>query len=355
MKKTILATLVALASGSTMAATMYENAENGVQVDVNGAMEVQLYQAYEFTGQDKDLDVRIDDGNLNFTTSIEINEELTALGYFDFDYEDDKVESSDLWVGMQTSKMGTIKVGKMVTLWDDTGIDKSYEVGLTDMNEVGTYTEGDNVIRYDIDFGKVYLGIATDLSVGNRTETQKVTAADLDEIDPEELDFNDVIDLVLSGEVSRTVEDESHTDMVVGYRATDSIDVRLFVQTSKQDEIDGTAYALEAEYNQDALGLAAGFYNVEKDYGDGDKEGYQTIELAASYKIDAITVATGLNFVKGQEELDGNEVTNYYVTATQELYTNVNLYTEIGYANKDFKEAKSDNAISYLAGMEVKF
>ncbi len=330
MKKTVLLSsiLIALTAGTASAASIYS--EDGIDVDVHGAAEVQIYQGHEFGDEKTDLDVRLDDGNLNFSTSIAINENLNAIGYFDADFESGEYSNSDLYVGLEGG-FGTIKVGRTVTVYDDIGIDKSYEFGGASVGSVKlcddcetldltVYDSGEDAIRYDLDLGNVYFAIATDLERDN---------------------------------------DSHHVDGKIGAKFG-NFDARVFAQQgeSKNDlgEFDINAQGVEVEFNQDAVSLAAGYYNLENKY-DGATAGSQSIQLAGSYTMDMTTFAAGVDLYKTTKDLDKIakvEGTNYYVTVTQKLHSNVKMYGEIGY--KDQKAfGKSEDSFAYVAGLEVKF
>ena len=324
MKKTILtsAIVAAMASGSVFAdVNVYD--ENGVNVMVGGAAEVQLYQAFDFDdGEDIKKDIRLDDGNLHFDTKVQLNDDVKALAFFDFDFEAKEVTNSDLYVGFESMSMGTIKAGRTISVYDDTGVSEDIELGVTslkdekfDKDSVKTYTSGDDVIRYDYDMGAVYFAIATNIE-------SKEGAA-------------------------------SWVDGKIGVKG-ENFDVRAFAQQGEAgllaDEMDTKAYAVEASVNMNKLGLNAGYYVAENDMVTGEEEGYNTVSVSATYAMESVTLAGGANFVNGINDLDEEESDNYYVNVTKKLHDNVTVYGEIGVAH-----VNGDDATGYLAGMEVKF
>ncbi len=347
MNKTILVSsiLLAMCAGSVSAASVYS--ENGVDVDVHGAAEVQIFQGHEFGDEKNDLDVRLDDGNLNFSTSVAINENLSAIGYFDFDFENGTHTNSDLYVGLK-GKFGTLKAGRTITVFDDTGIDKSHEFGGASLGSVivpsecpdlpyptsdtqqppqqtcktsvgvVSYADGEDAIRYDLDLGKVYFAIGTDLQRNN---------------------------------------DSQHVDGKIGAKFG-NFDGRIFLQKGESSsgtdhDFDVDAQAVELEFNKDAVSFAAGYYNTENKY-DSFTVGARSIQLAGSYTMDMTTFAAGVDMFESTKDAVDADGTNYYVTVTHKLHSNVKMYGEIGYTDTN-ESGRSENSFGYVAGLEVKF
>ena len=339
-KKILAAIITATVSGSAFAeVSVYDN--NGVSVNVGGAAEVQIIQKYEYKTQDIERDIALSDGELTFDTKVEVSKDTKALGFFNAEFADGVYQNGELYVGLEDNALGTIKAGKTATAWDDTGIDKSIELAVTDVSfvlEVLTdageidghtpvFADGADVISWEKEFGVVRTKVATDLK---------------------------------TGEV-----DSKHVDAMVGVKAGD-FDIRAFIQKGEYVNSDNVAdygydvkaFALEAEYAKGDLNVAAGYYKVENEFADGDI-GYTNMQVAASYAMDKTTVAGGVSLVE-LTDVEGvdYDTTNFYVNVTQELHENVAVYAEVGMNDISIKvddQSASDSSVAYLVGMAVSF
>lgn len=330
MNKKVLTTAIvlAMASGTAGAASFYS--KDGVSVDVSGAAEVQLYKAHEFGKDKNDLDVRLDDGNLEFATSVKVNENLTALGMAEFDYESGDVTNSSLWVGLKTDKH-QIYAGRGVTVYDDMGIDKSYEVGGQGIygsvanGKVALGWDGDDVVRYNLDLGNFYAAVATDLK---RTKNG--------------------------------VDDSSHVDGKIGFIAGD-FEATAYAQQGKNFEIkldkhtfigDVKSHALELNYTLGDASFSGGFYDHSNEVANLSF-GMQTLAFAADYKMGSTKIAGGFELISGTDLANKSDAQNVYVALTEQLHSNVKAYAEVGYLKID--SGASESSFAYTAGMEVKF
>ncbi|MEZ8149068.1 porin [Enterovibrio norvegicus] len=341
MKKTILALAVPalLAAGAANAATVYD--QDGVSVTIGGAAEVQIFQDYEFDGQDNDLDVRLDDGELNFGIDVAVSDDLTALGYFDFENEGNDVKNTELWAGFKGG-FGQVTAGRMYTFWDDTNINEDIELGLEGVNG-SLPASGDNVIKYRYDGDAFWFGIAHNLKQSGSEEESFVSTG---------------------GTLTRnvTVNEASHTDAGVGTSIA-GLDLTAYFLTAeqtptengaKQAKSDKDAFQLSAVYNMDAFTLGASYTDFEeKDGGVQDKANSgHYVELLAGYGVGDFQYYLGYNFGENDDDSDGS---NIYANATYKMHSNVKTYVELGWAEKQVKNAKSDDATGFLVGMEVKF
>ena len=125
MKKTILAVAVTLAATSVNAAEIYN--KDGVKLDLGGAAEVQYKKE---RGENAENKFRLDDGDLFATTTVKLDDELTAIGKAAFKFEKTNVENDELYVGLQHSKFGTFTAGRQSTTFDGAGISNDIEFGI---------------------------------------------------------------------------------------------------------------------------------------------------------------------------------------------------------------------------------
>ncbi|MFS1875029.1 porin [Enterovibrio norvegicus] len=315
MKKTILAMAVPalLAAGAVNAATVYD--QDGVTVTIGGAAEVQLYQGYEFGNADTKLDVRLDDGELNFAVDVEVSEGLTAMGYFDFDNDKTSVENDELWAGLK-GDWGQATAGRQLTLWDDSGIGEDIELGLEGFPGTAP-TDGEDVLKYRYDADAFWFGIAHDLDTG---------------------------------------DDADHTDVGVGTSVA-GLDLALYASSfNTSATVEGTAIQVSAVYNVDAFTVGASYTDYEQE-SNGTKVDADTgsrVELLAGYAVGDFQYYLGYNFAETDADWDGN---NVYANATYKMHANVKTYVEVGYAEQDPEPTtgKSDDSTGFLVGLEVKF
>ncbi|PML80885.1 porin [Enterovibrio norvegicus] len=315
MKKTILALAVPalMAAGAVNAATVYD--QDGVTVSIGGAAEVQLIQPYEFGNEDNKLDVRLDDGELNFGVDVKVSDNLTALGFFDFESEDGSVENDELWAGFK-GDFGKFTVGRQYTFWDDSGIGEDIELGLEGF-ESNEPADGEDVLKYRYDGETVWFGIAHDLDTG---------------------------------------DDVSHTDAGVGASFA-GVDLALYANDADLNATTEVfAIQVSAVYNVDAFTVGASYTDIDEEInGDTNKAGTGSIvELLAGYGMGDWQYYIGYNFAEMDNDWEGN---NVYANATYKMHSNVKTYIEVGYADQDPEPTtgKSDDSTGFLVGMEVKF
>ncbi|CZF80080.1 Porin-like protein H precursor [Grimontia celer] len=313
MKKTILAMAVPalLAAGAVNAATVYD--QDGVTVTIGGAAEVQIIQDYEFTGEDKKLDVRLDDGELNFAVDVQVSDNLTALGYFDFENEGSTVENDELWAGFK-GNWGKFTVGRQYTFWDDAFINEDIELGLEGF-ESNEPADGEDVLKYRYDGDAFWFGIAHDLDTG---------------------------------------DDVDHTDGAIGTSVA-GFDLALYVSDANLSATsEATAYQGSVVYNIDAFTLGLSYTDVEeKSSGSVDKANSgDIVELLAGYGVGDWQYYLGYNFGENDDNSKGD---NIYANATYKMHSNVKTYVELGWVETESAAGVKDDSTGFLVGMEVKF
>lgn len=313
MKKTLLALAVPalLAAGSASAADVYN--QDGVIVSIGGAAEVQLFDGYE---KDKDADIRLDDGELNFGTLVAVNDQLNAIGFFDFEVEDGDVKSDELYAGLVTTDAGSISFGRLYLIADDAGIGEDYELGGESFGFAET--KSDRGIKYTYDNGQYYAGLS------------------------HSLDANDA---------------GSITDGRIGARF-EGVDVRAYLyDASDFNSEDVFGYNLEAVYGQDNWSVAGSFGNVEtEEAASGDtKKDVDAWAVSATYTMNATTFAGGFNYY--DDTTADAQWSTIYLNATQQLHNNVKAYAEIGFSDVDATKAIEDSVedFGYVVGLEVSF
>ncbi len=320
MKKTLLALAVLTAAGSVNAANVLD--ADGVKMDLTGAAEIQLINKYDTLTQDKDLYVRIDDGDLAFKTTVEVSDDLSAIGVIAFKFEDGNTTNDDLYVGL-SYVAGTTTIGRQVTVVDDAGIGEDYELGTEGTDFL--VDSGDEVIKHKFEGDNFWVAA----SYGTDGDGEEAAGSKL----PVAVDFGAGVtfaDVTISG-FYQSVDDQS---------------------TSTNGVRDSKAYNFEVTYAVDAFSLAGsyGSYETELSVG-GSKTEFDVIMLAGTYSLSEMTtLAGGVNF--GDYNTSGvDDAKNYYANVTHKLHSNVKVYAELGYADT----ASIDGEVAYVAGMEVKF
>ncbi|MGR5146089.1 porin [Photobacterium alginatilyticum] len=331
MKKTLLA-LAVLAAGSAQAGVNLYDSE-GVLVDVAGAAEVQYFQGY---AANSDAAFRLDDGDLAFSTTVPVSNNLNAIAAMAFKFEDAGkseagVKNDELWVGFQ-GDFGTVTFGRQYLIADDSGIGKDIELGGDGIDFV--QAQGDQTIKYVFDNGQFYAGVSALLKEtnpkGNADETK-------------------IIDGRLGarfGDLDARVYLYSGDDV-----SSDKFDIFKDAKGEKQAiDIDGAQ--LEAEYIMGAYAFAASFGQVDYELAadTSKKVEADTAALAGSYTMDKTTFALGYTYWSPESSAMTVEDANvFYGNVTQQLHSNVKVYGEIGYSDVD------DAEFGYVAGMEVSF
>jgi len=334
MKKTLLA-LAVLAAGSAQAGVnLYD--QEGVVVDVAGAAEVQYFQGY---AANSDSAFRLDDGDLAFTTTVPVSNNLNAVASLAFNFEDKgeaegAVKNDELWVGFSSNDFGTITFGRQYLIADDSGIGKDVELGGDGIDFV--QAQGDQTVKYVFDNGQFYAGLSALLKEtnpeGNADETKIIDGrlgarfGDLD-----------VRGYLYSGEDVSSDKFDIFTITVDGKKVAQNID------------IDG--FQLEGEYIMGAFAFAASYGQVDYELSanTSQKAEADTAALAGSYTMDKTTFALGYTYWDVDVTGTNVDANTFYANVTQQMHANVKVYGEIGTTDVDNSE------FGYVAGMEVSF
>jgi predicted porin len=331
MKKTLVALAVLTAAGSANAGIDLYN-DNGVNVTLSGAAEVQYLQTIQKSdGPSDDAGFHLDDGDLQLNTTVAVTDKLNAVAGIGFAFESRDVTNDELWVGF-SGDFGQLTFGRQLYITDDAGIGKDYELGLEQVDLV--QTEGNEAIKYVFDNGTFYFGATHDLDSAQADGT--------------------------SGSDDFLGADGTVTDARLGARFAD-FDVRGYYYTAEDlsGGIDVDGFNLEAEYVMNAFAFAASYGQVEytSSANSAIKSDVDVFEINGSYTLDKNTFALGYNRADATAENGGangketDTIDNIYANVTHQLHSNVKVYAELGYADGD----KADYDMGYLAGMEVKF
>jgi predicted porin len=291
---------------------------DGISVELYGQVELQYVNDKE-KGEDAIID--IDEANFGVQAGYDINEDFTAIGVVSFDASDDDSDNSnavldDAYVGFTSEKYGTFTVGQQVTIFDDAGIGSDKEFGLASFYD--QTDNGEQVIKYTIDKGTVYGGVAYLLDDGESDDGL------------------------------------SAIDGKIGVRF-EGVDLTAFYGRGELAETAGggdvTNLNLEARYTIGDVTLAAAYASLNTDstltidednLGDLDNFG-----LAATYQLGKAQFATGWSLTDA-DNLD-DKINTYFVNASYAFSSNVSSYVEIGGDDID------DSELGYVAGMSVTF
>jgi predicted porin len=314
MKKTLLALAIAATATSVNAADVYN--KDGVSVAVGGAAEVQFYKNFE---KNSDAEMRLDDGELNFGTTVAINDELNAIGYFDFEFENrdsagagSNTKNTELYAGFDANGL-KVTFGRQYTIGDEAGIGEDYEFG-TESLGLGE-AHGAEVTKVWYTGEKFWVAVAHDLDNGK-------------------------------------ADDYSITDFGASFKPVDALELRAFYYTEEANTgqvvtKDISSYSLEAIYSFGDF-TVAGSYGSYEDDKVADSE-LDVISVAGTYTMGKNKFALGLN----QGDKEAEDVLNVYANITHTLHSNVKVYGEVGYADSD--DSSVDYDLAYVAGLEVKF
>ncbi|KGY09559.1 porin [Vibrio sinaloensis] len=304
MKKTLVALSVLMAATSAQAIELYN--QDGATVNMGGDIEVRYKKD---TAKDSEFKQEIDDSDLNFDIRYAVNDQLSVGGYWELnDLATKDGEGGDAYVSFITTEFGTVKIGKTATQLDDAGVGSDYLFGIESFVEATDFS-GDEVVRYDLDKGNFYFGLAAMQDKANE-------------------------DLV--------GEDGNYFDFKAGYRVAD-FDLSAFygkakLRGSDDDgavEADLSIGALQATYGGiENLNLEVGYYKAEESKADTDA---QTFAFAADYTMDKVKFAGGISStdysVSSKEDHK-----DWFINAGYTLAPNTTVYAEVGGNDKEESE-----------------
>ncbi|OAN18533.1 hypothetical protein A3K86_06495 [Photobacterium jeanii] len=323
MKKTLLALTVPalLVAGSASASvSLYD--QDGTQVTMSGAAEVQYYRSAPNDIADQDATLRIDDGDLALRVQHEVNANLYALGAIELAIgEKTKNSGSDasgtgdvtndgLYVGLG-GNFGEITFGRQLAIIDDAGV--GVDIELKDTAGVSYEdTDMDQYIKYRFNGEQFWAGVG--YNIAQKTNGKK----------------NDELLEVAAGVPFGDFE-------VRGYYGD---------YKNEQKAAEQKAWDLEFVYAKGPIYVGALYGQSDK----GNNNDVQTWELAGSYTLDKNTF--GLGYAQNTGDTDAQKAVNIYANVAHQLTANTRAYVEI--SHEDVKAADK-KGLGYVVGMEVKF
>lgn len=317
MKKTLLATAIALVSVSANAATLYD--QDGFTYEIDGDLQVQLRQK---AGIDQELDLEFDDLEIKNSASYVLSDTMSAFAQLDFGFkdmaneDDGQTELEEAYVGLMLNDTA-VSFGKQATAGDDFGIEKSIE-GDLDGDRFGAVADsGDDVIRVESDLQGVTLIASYEMEAKGSDKA-----------------------------------DDSYLDLLI---ATDISGLALAAAYQQFDNAAGDngidTYGVSAAYGLGPVELAVD-YSVSSADLDTDPANASQYNLAAGIAASSTTrVAVGITEVMFDDEVGVEDVTGYYANLAYQFpaASNVSVFAEVSNTDED------DSDLGYLAGMRVKF
>lgn len=308
MKKTLVALSVLMAASASAGVELYN--QDGASVSLGGDIEVRYKKAKADGSEYKQ---EIDDSDLNFDIRYTVNDQLTVGGYWELnDLATKDGEGGDAYVSFITADFGEFKIGKTCTHLDDAGIGSDYTFGLETFFGGSDYYCVDEIVRWDVDKGNFYGGIAL----------------------AQDKNGDNAID-----------EDSTYFDGKLGYRIED-FDFTAFYGAGEADQ-DGDGNAVAKNFDEKTWSLQARFSGVENlelalAYYNMDNEtvNVDTIGFAATYAIETIELAAGYSHSKSDAD-NSDDFGAWYVNAGYPLAPNTTIYAEIGGDNADETELGS--------------
>ncbi|MGD8170195.1 porin [Vibrio sp. TRT 21S02] len=331
MKKTLVA-LAVLAAGSAQAVELYN--QDGATVNMGGDIEVRYVQS---TDKGSEFKQEIDDSDLNFDIRYAVNDSFSIGGYWELnDLATKDGSGGDAYVSFISTDLGTLKVGKTATQLDDAGIGSDFLFGVQSHVETADFS-GDEVIRYDLDKGDYYVGLAymqdrnggnglgkdgslIDLKAGVRVADLDISVfygiADLSGVGTKE---TDVLFGAVDQETGQPIVVSGVVNEVVNYDAKQSIS------------------ALQASYGGiENLNLEVGYYRADLEVAGAADQDADTFAFAADYTLDKVTFAGGVSTT--DYSFDKEDHTDWFVNTGYSLAPNTTVYAEVGGNDKEESE-----------------
>jgi len=309
MKKLVLAAAVVAAStaGSASAVTIYEG--KGLTYKLKGDWQIQLRQDAD---EDKDLNVDFDDLELKNSVAYDLGNDMTAFGQVDFGFkkaaEDDERGSQleEAYVGLQFGNTA-VAIGKQNYATDEFGVEAAYELELKTDGFEERGTDGDDVIRVDVEMDNFTLIASHEL-----------------EAEGQKSEGGQSFDLFAATSVAGL-------ELAAAYQSKEA--------TVGADSVD--TFGVSAAYKLGSVTLAADYSSTE------DVADYYNV-VAVMKAAKTTKVALGMQNVEPETGEDNSE---WYANVTYKFPTqkNVSVFAEISDTDKDGTET------AYLTGMRIKF
>lgn len=309
MKKLILAAAVAaIASTSANAATIYEG--KGLTYKMKGDWQIQLR---DNASETKDTEVEFDDLEIKNSIIYDLNNGMKAFGQIDFGFKkaaEDEIDGSHLEEAYVGLDFGTVKVsmGKQNFASDEFGVEEAYETYTKEDRFDAKSTDGDDVIRVDVNLDNFTFVASTELKA--------------------------------EGEAS---ENGEYFDL---FASTKVAGVELAAAYQSDEIADEDTWGISASTKIGGVKLAADYSTTDTAAGDLD-----LYNVAVSFKAsETTTIALGLIEEEKTTTVDRSQI---YANVTYKFpaQKNVSLFAEISDVDEDGKDLDLD----VLAGMRIKF
>jgi len=291
--------------------------KNGATVNIGGDLEV-LY--YKGTEKDAKTEQQIEDADIKFDIRYVVNDDVTVGGYWEFQGDQGGTTDGssaimgDVYFAVYTANLGSIKIGDLCTFGDDLGIGADYQFGLSEaIDSTGSFC-GDEAVKYEIDKGTFYGGIAYRDNQRDTNSTATTTQGRTDAL----------------------------LDLTVGVRAAGFDILAYYANVSGSDN---KIIGLEARYALDALELEAGYYTAD---GAASSDGGDTIALGAEYTMNLWSFALGVADYDFNDS-SSEDYIQYFANVDYAVAPGTKLYAEVGANDKDSSET------GYAAGVKVEF
>ncbi|GAL25581.1 porin-like protein H precursor [Vibrio variabilis] len=315
MKKTLVALAVLAAAGSAQAIELYN--QDNVTVNLTGDIEVVYLKGVE---DGSEFQQEIQDADFGFDTRYAINDDLQFGGFWEFSGSSTDTKTGNVYVGLYSNTAGSIKFGRLDSMLDDAGIGSDFQFGINSFFSNGSPFGADESVRYDIDKGNFYGGIAykqdkngnAGLGVDGNFLDAKIGAR--------------VADFDFTGFYGRADFKGAGADIS---------DLPLVTGEGKE-----TFYAVEGRWSGvENLNLAIAYYNIKLDPASMDESlTQQTFALAADYTINKVIIAAGVSqsdydkalAVSSTSTETWDKQTNWYINAGYILAPGATAYVEVG-------------------------
>ncbi|MCW8344983.1 porin [Vibrio sp. ZSDZ65] len=349
MKKTLVA-LAVLAAGSAQAGIEIYN-QDKVTVNLKGDIEVVYLKG---TDADAEFQQEIQDADFGFDTRYAINDDLQFGGFWEFKGSSTDTQSGNAYVGLYSQAAGSIIFGRLDSILDDAGIGSDYQFGLNSFFSNGSPFGADESVRYDIDKGSFYGGIAYKQDKNGSTDLGKDGSMVDAKIGARVADF-DFTGFYGQGDFKG---EGAH----LGGRPDE--------KPANTDKLEGkeTLWALEARWAaMQNLNLELGYYNISLDATslngtpiDGSLTN-NTLGLAADYTIEKFVIAGGVSQSKYDEAIQigstgdsYDKVTNWFINAGYAVAPGATAYVEVG-GDDGYNDNGDKNGTGVAVGVKAEF
>jgi predicted porin len=148
---------------SASAVTLIES--DNFTYKLKGDLQVQLRKD---VGEEQNLDVEFDDLQFDNLVNFKLNDELDAFGHVSVDFSDNAESDeysnflNDAYIGLKYQTI-SFSMGMQDYATDDFGVEEAYEMR-SDSSGFDTHgTDGNDVLRVDVDLDNVQLSLSTEL------------------------------------------------------------------------------------------------------------------------------------------------------------------------------------------------